>query len=122
MIKNVRDLKKIDDILNCEGTILGLHKDKAKDKLCLSSFLRDGSGTVYYSVNERTLAKYLNNELRLREVYMASEDTFVLRNSPIEAVYFFKEYLTELITCGERLFQENSDEIKNDMLVELFRI
>ena len=120
MIKNVRDLKKIDDILNCEGTILGLHKDK--DKLCLSSFLRDGSGTVYYSVDERTLAKYLNNELKLRDVYLASEDTFVLRNSPIDAVYFFKEYLTELITCGERLFRENSDGIKNDMLVELFRI
>jgi hypothetical protein len=118
MIKNIGDLKKIDDILSLEGTILGLHKDR--DKLCLSSCLKDGSGTVYYSVNELTLAKYLNNELRLRDVYLASEDTLVLRKSPMEAVYFFKEYLTELISCGERSFLENSDRIKNDMLVQLF--
>ena len=118
MIANIRNLKKLDDILNSEGTILGLYK--YNDKHYLGSYLKNKSGTVYYSVNEPMLTRYFNNELRLQEVFLACEDIVVppnFRKGPVDLV---KEQLAKLLTCGERLFIENSAGMRNDTLVGQF--
>ena len=77
--------------------------------------------TVYYSVDEPTLVKYLNNDLKLSEIYLESNDTVVHHNFQMEPVYFIKVELTDLISCGERLFIENSEGIRSDRLAGLFK-
>ena len=114
MIKDNKFLKKINNILNSNGTLLGLFK--YNDTYYLSSYIDDNSGRAYCSVDEPTLTSYFNNELRLKDVFMASEDIVVapgFRN-------LIKEQLAELIASGKRLFSENSDEMRNDSLAELF--
>lgn len=113
-MENVKQLQKIDDILNSEGTILGLHI--YNDKLYFSSYLTDKSGTVYYSVDESILTQYFNNQLRLQEVFLASENTTVPQNFN----YLAKEQLAALIACGERLFLENPEGMRSDMLAGQF--
>jgi len=120
MIKNIRNLKKIDDILNSEGTILGLHQHR--DQLYLSSYLKDESGTVYYSVDALILVRYFKSELKLREVFLASEDVVVPRKSSQATNYLVKAGLTELISCGDRLFSENSEGIKSHRIANLFKM
>ncbi len=118
MIKDNRFLKKINDTLNLKGTILGLFK--YEDKYYLSSYLKDKSGRAYCSVEESILIRYFNNELRLQEVFMASKEIVVPRNFGRKAVHLIKDQLADLIASGKRLFSENSDDIRNDSLAELF--
>ena len=118
MIKSSRILKKINDTLNSKGTILGLFQ--YKDKYYLSSYLKDKSGRAYCSVEESTLTRYFNNELRLQEVFMTSDEIVVPPNSKEKTAYLIKEQLADLIASGKRLFSENSDEMRNDSLAELF--
>jgi len=118
MIKSSRILKKINDTLNSKGTILGLFQ--YKDKYYLSSYLKDKSGRIYCSVKESILALYFNNELTLKEVFLASEGIVGPRNFREETIYSIKEQLTKLIAGGKRLFSQNADEMRNDSLVELF--
>jgi hypothetical protein len=113
-MKNTLNLKNIGDLLNSEGTLLGLHQNEGE--LYLSSYLNDKSGTVYYSVDESTLVRYYNNELRLSEMYLTSKDTVVPRCYRTETVYFNKEELTNLISCGDKLFLENSFGMRSDTL------
>jgi hypothetical protein len=119
MIKEIRNLKKVDDILNSEGTILGLCKDK--DKFYLRSYLKDKTGMVYYSVEEQMLKRYFKNELTLCDVFLASEDLVIPRNFRNETVYLLIEELTGLIACGEELFLENSGGMRNDELADQFK-
>ena len=118
MIKSSRILKKINDTLNSKGTILGLFQ--YKDKYYLSSYLKDRSGRVYCSVKESILALYFKNQLTLQEVFLASDGVVGPRNFRKETVYSIKEHLAGLITSGKRLFSENSEEMRNDSLAELF--
>lgn len=118
MIKEIKNLKKINAIMNAKGTILGLLK--YRDKYYLSSYLKDNAGRVYCSVEESVLASYFNNELRLQDVFLASEDIVVPRIFRKETVDLLKEQLADLITCGKRLFFENSDGMRNDSLAEVF--
>jgi hypothetical protein len=48
---NPRNLKKEIDILNSEGCILGFYYDE-KYNPHFGSFLKDGTGTIFYSVSE----------------------------------------------------------------------
>ena len=44
----LNSLTKIGDVLNSEGAILALYEDQ-ENKFYMSSFLNDGSGTIYYA-------------------------------------------------------------------------
>src|SRR6478736_2310807 len=114
MIKNIKNLTKISNTLDSKGTILGLLQ--YNDKYYLSSYLKDNAGRVYCSVKESILARYFNNELKLQEVFMASEDIVAPRNFRKGTIQSIKEQLAELITCGKSLFSENSDGMRNDSL------
>ena len=71
-----KELQKISDILNSEGSILGLYTD-SRNKLYLGSFLQDGSGVIYYSVNLDTLKDYLQSKLTLAELYIKSQSFLI---------------------------------------------
>lgn len=77
MIIDIHKLKKIEDILNSEGTILGLYQ--IGEEYILGSFLSDNSGVVYYSTNLETLKKYLTSKINLKQVYFNSEDFIVTK-------------------------------------------
>ena len=111
MIFDIWKLKKEDDLLNSEGTILGLYK--LDTKLYLGSYLKDGSGMVYYSTELSLLKKYFNSEIRLNQLYSESEDFIVARKYRDEVVSFLKQDLVNLIKCGDKLYSELSDALKN---------
>ena len=87
MIIDIHKLKKIDDILNSEGTILGLYQ--FGDEYILGSFLSNKSGMVYYSTNLETLKKYLTSEIILKQVYLYNEDFIVTKKNRYEKVSFY---------------------------------
>ena len=118
MIKGNRILNKINDTLNAKGIVLGLFK--YEDKYYLSSYLNDKSGRAYCSVEESTLTRYFNNELRLQDVFLASEDVVATRTFGKETINLIKGQLADLITTGKRLFLENSEGMRNDSLAEIF--
>ncbi len=115
----INQLKKVDSILNSEGTILGLFEHKT-GILFLSSYLKDGSGEVYYSTNKETLKKYFNSEMTLKQVYLESDDFLASRKFRGETASFIKEDLTDLIQCGDSLFSELSSDMRNDKLASEF--
>ena len=115
----INQLKKVDDILNSEGMLLGLYKNNSEN-LFLSSYLKDGSGEIYYSTNKETLKKYFNSEITLKQVYLESEDFLVSRKFRKETETFIKEDLTDLLQCGDNLFSEISNSMRNDKLAREF--
>jgi phage anti-repressor protein len=118
MILDIRKLKKVDDILNSEGTILGLYK--IDDQILLGSFLKDHSGMVYYLTSIEILKKYFNSEIILEQVYLESEDFIVTRQYRKETVSFIKEDLVTNIQCGDKLFSQISNSMRNDKLAKEF--
>jgi hypothetical protein len=107
----VEKLKKLTDILNSEGTILGLYQ--IDNELFLGSFLTDKTGMVYYSTNKKALNRYLNNEITLGQVYLESEDFIVSRNFRNDTVTYLKQDLAEKIQCSDKYYNELSNELKN---------
>jgi hypothetical protein len=115
----INQLKKVDDILNSEGTILGLYKQK-NGNLFLSSYLKDGSGDVFYSTDKEILKKYFNAEMTLKQVYLESDDFLVSRKFRSETATFLKDDFNDRIQCGDSLFSELSRDMRNDKLASEF--
>ena len=111
MIFDIRKLTKQHEILNSEGTILGLYNIAAQ--IYLGSYLKDGSGMVYYATTTDLLRKYFNSEIELRHLYSESEDFIVTRKFRNETDSFLKNDLTDLIQCGDKLYLEIPDSMKN---------
>jgi hypothetical protein len=111
MIIDIHKLKKIGDILNSEGTILGLYQ--IDNEYILGSFLSPKSGMVYYSTNLETLNKYLTSEIKLKQVYLDSEDFIVTKKHRYEKISFIKQDLADFIQCGDKLYSEISESMKN---------
>ena len=115
----IDQLLKVGDILNSEGTILGLFKKKSGN-LFLSSYLKDGSGEIFYSTDKETLKKYFNSFIKLKEVYLKSNDFIVTRKFRNETTSFIKLDFVNMIQCGDSLFSENPKTMRNDKLVYEF--
>lgn len=116
MITDIRALKKIDEILNSEGTILGLHS--LNKKLYLSSFLKDGSGTVYYATTKDNLIQYLNGNITLKELYNSSDDFMVVRISGKEMASHLKKDFADVLQCGDQYFSELQDSMRNLKIID----
>lgn len=111
----INKLHKIGDILNGEGMFLGLFKNKSGN-LYLGSHLKDGSGDLYYSTNLDLLKKYLRSEIKLRQVYIESDDFIVIRKFRNEHTSFIKDDMTELITLVNQFYSEFSSSMKNNQI------
>lgn len=118
MISDIRRLKKIDDILNSEGTVLGLFQ--IDEQFFLGSFLKDHSGMVYYSVSRDLLKSYFDSKLKLRQVYLASEDIIVTRKCRNEIESFLKNDFAEMLQCGDQYYHEIGESMRNDNLANQF--
>lgn len=107
----VNKLKSIGEILNSEGTILGLYQ--LNNQLFLGSFLSDKTGIVYYSTTKELLNQYFNSEITLKQVYLDSEDFIVSRKFRNDTMTYLKQDLADKIQCGDKFYYELLDGLKN---------
>lgn len=105
MIIEINDLKKITDLINSEGTILGLLKDK-KSKLFLCSFLKNSEGTVYYSTTKKMLNDYLLGKLKTKELFLKSNSFLVTVKNKNSSKVYIKESIAAEIQCSEIYYTE----------------
>ncbi len=117
MIINIDKIVKIDDILNSEGSILGLYR--INNDLYLGSYLTNKSGIVYFSTEKPVLKKYLNSEINLKNVYLASEDFIVTTKFRKETTTYIKEDLIDFIQFSKLLYSEISNSLKNQMIIKI---
>ncbi|MEN9547703.1 MAG: hypothetical protein RIR12_294 [Bacteroidota bacterium] len=109
---DIKKIKKIDEIINAEGTILGLYNNG--NEFILGSYLNNNLGTVYYSVDFAMLKKYVTSQVTLRQLYLDSKDTIVIVKNRTNTDSFIKEDLADSLELGDNLFSEISSGIRND--------
>lgn len=108
----IKKLNKISDILNSEGGILTLYSNKNKD-LYLESSLKDGTGTIFYSVTPTCLQDYLQSKLTLVEVYNSSDSFFIRHKYRKELKTYLKQDFISSLQCGEEFYKEIPDNMKS---------
>jgi hypothetical protein len=114
MIENINSLKKVDDLINSEGSILGLYI--SEDNYYLGSYLTDKSGTLYYSTNKIDLTDYINSKIKLIDLYNKSEDFIVQRKFRSEKHSFLKDDMAQLIKFSDNFYKDIPDSMRNDKL------
>lgn len=107
-----RNLKPVLDILNSEGCILGLKTDP-KGNLYLSSFLKDGSGSVFYSTNLQELKAFLESNLTIKDMYLKSPDFLVKHKLRYDVKTFLKEDFQNDLQCGSDLYKDIPESMKS---------
>ena len=119
MLSDIKELEKITDILNSEGTILGLYNlDK---KLYLSSFLTDHTGEIYYSTTKEKLLQYLRSKIMLQELYLESDDIFVSRQLRNYTGLHLKQDFANVIKCSGEYYEELSEALKNPEIERIIK-
>lgn len=112
MIENIFNLKKIDDLINSEGSILALYI--REDTYYLGSYLTDKSGTLYYSTNKLDLIDYINSKIKLIDLYNKSEDFIVQRKYRSDVQSFLKEDMAQLIKFSDNFYMDIPDSMRNE--------
>lgn len=108
-----RNLKPVYDILNSEGCILGLKTDP-QGNLYLSSFLKDVSGTVFYSTSEKELKAFIESKLTIKDLYIKSTDFLVKHKFRNEIKTFLKEDFQNSLQCGMDLYKNIPESMKSE--------
>ena len=113
----LKKLIKISDVLNSEGAILSLFKDP-NDNFYFGSFLKDGSGTIYYSLNSSQLKDYLQSKITLGELYIQSQSFLVKHKFRKDVKTYLKEDFIDSLQCGADYYKDfpvsmKSKEIEN---------
>jgi hypothetical protein len=107
-----RNLKKISDILNSEGCILGLFHDP-KNNLYFGSLVKDGTGTIFYSVNKTQIKDYLNSKLTLTKLYKDSKSFLIKHKFKNEIKTYLKDDFLDRIQCGNDLYEDIQNSMKS---------
>jgi hypothetical protein len=119
MIIEIEKLKKIDDIISCEGSVLSVYN--YGNYFFLASFLIDGTGTVFYSTNHDMVLSYLNSSITLSQLYQASDDIFVSRVYQRDTTLFLSNDFQELIQFGKLFLNEiNKDMINTEFIKRIY--
>jgi len=108
-----RNLKKELDILNSEGTILGLYSDP-KNNLFLGSFLKDGTGTVFYSVDLDLLKSFSQSEMILSDLYIKSKSFLIKHKFRKEVKTYLKEDFLDSLQCGADFYKDIPESMKSE--------
>jgi len=114
-----RNLKKEGDILNSEGTILGLYLDR-KGNLYLSSFLKDGTGIIYYTVDLVLLKDYLQSKITLIDLYKKSSSFLVKHKFRKEIKTYLKQDFIESLQCGNDNYKDIPESMKSKSIEEKY--
>ena len=107
-----KNLKRVFDIINAEGPILTLYKGSG-NRLLLSSYLADGSGTVYYGTVKSLLGQFARSEITVEQLYTSSDDFLVKQINPEGEFTCLKEEFSGKLQNGESFFGQIYDDMKN---------
>lgn len=103
---DIRNLKKCGELINCEGQVLVLRKQR--EQLYLESLLKNGSGYVYFPVSKDNLLMYLDKKITLHELYETNPEPLVIfKVSREEAKSYLKQEFTGKLQRGESYFEED---------------
>lgn len=101
-------LTKKFDILNGEGTILGLYE--SDEKLILSSFLKNNKGNVFYPASLKLLKGFINSEFPLKELLDKSLEFEVNEG---QGNSLSKNEILEQLFGGEKKYSDFPDSLKD---------
>lgn len=104
-------LKKL-DILNSEGSVLGLYINDNKDYY-FSSILNDGSGTIFYQVTLDLIFKYFHSKYNLKKIVENSPDFIVRHKHRNQELSFLKEDLINQIQSVNSFYCDKPNSMKN---------
>jgi hypothetical protein len=104
--------KKEIDILNSEGSILGFYCDK-KYNPHFGPFLKDGIGTIFYSVSEIQIKDYLKSKLTLKELFANSKSFLIKHKFRKEVKTYLKEDFLEIIQHGNDFYKDIPNSTKS---------
>ena len=82
-----------------------MYKDK-KDSLYLGSFLKDGSGTIFYSVTPTYLKDYLQSKITLAGLYKFSKSFLIKHKYRAEQKTYLKEDFINSLQCGADYYKD----------------
>ena len=108
---NVKKLSKVQDILKSDNMLLGYFKS-IKGGDYLGSCLRDVEGVVFYAARKRDLKRYLNNEIRLRDIYLNSPSVIVKVKEDDVVKAYPADTFNGGISFWDNYFEDIPDEIK----------
>ncbi len=114
-----RNLRRVFDILNGEGCILGLKKDLSGN-LYLSSYLKDGSGNVFYSVSEQQLKDFAQSKITIQEMYLTSNEFMVQVRFRNEVKTYLKEEFQDNLFYGSDYYKDISESLKSKEFERLY--
>ena len=105
------NLKKQLDLINSEGTILGLYHS-TNGEIFLSSLMDDTEETIYFKVDDHETKMYVNGYITLQELYNFSNNFFIVTKSgKVKKTYLFKQYECSL-KFGNLTYDKISTEMK----------
>lgn len=105
------NLKKQLDLINSEGTILGLYHS-IDNEIFVSSLMNDSDETIYFKVDDHEIRMYVNGYITLQELYNFSNNFFIVTKSgKVKKTYLFEQYECSL-KFGNLCYDEISREMK----------
>ena len=119
MIVELNTIRKEMDILNSEGTILGLYLSKDQE-LILQASIRGDTKLIYFTTDRAALEDYAANKITLHELYMRSEDLLVRTVHGKEEKIAFKVNFDGQLQCGNFLYQDLAKGMKSRKFVKAF--
>lgn len=104
------ELNKKLDLINSEGTILGLYHSN-HNEVFLSSLMNDSDETIYFKVDDHEIRMYVNGYITLQELYNFSNNLFIVTKSgKVKKTYLFEQY-----ECSLKFGNLSYDEISKEM-------
>lgn len=119
MVLETSTLHKKLDILNSEGTILGLYSNKDHE-LILQASIKGERKMIYFTIGRTALQDYATNKITLHELYMRSEDLLVRTLHEKEEEIAFKVNFDGQLQCGNFLYQDLAKGMKNRKFAKEF--
>lgn len=107
-------MKKLVDIINSEGTILGLYQSSSSSKeFYFGSILKDGSGRIFYRVTKKMIKDYHESNITLISVLDKSPDLVVENRFREKSLSYLKDDVKHLIQSGGKFYEEINENMKS---------
>ncbi len=103
-------IKKIIEIINIEGMILGLYKDEHQNYF-LKSLIKPGSGYITYKISKETLKNFYDDKYTIEDLLRFSESTLIDYDFRSDKQTFVKIDFYGKLHCGNKKVSDFSDGI-----------
>ncbi len=103
-------IKKIIEIINIEGMILGLYKDEHQ-KYFFKSLIKPGGGYITYKVSKEILKDFYNDKYTIEDLLRFSESKLIDYDFRRDKQTFVKDDFYGKLHCGNKKVSDFSDGI-----------